>query len=149
VPDDPIFKLVFPQPEMLSTHQRGVMLDILLDRGSTRVKLREAAEQIRATLNAHPARQKEDNVPVMDGELLSGLQHKYRETVLFFPMEVRTYARRALDLSVDEQSGSILPLVLHILLPLGPVYLSRLITAVQVQRYTDTTYVHFAPSSSE
>jgi hypothetical protein len=92
VPDDPIFKLVFPQPEMLSMQQRGAILDLLSDRGSTRVKLREAAEKIRATLNAHPARQKEDNVPVMDGELLSGLQHKYMETVLFFPMELRTCA---------------------------------------------------------
>jgi hypothetical protein len=101
VPDDPIFKLVFPQPKMLSMHQRGVILGILSDPGSTRVKLREAAENIRATLNAHPALQKEDNVPVMDGEPLSGLQHKYIETVLFFPMEVRTCIRRALDLSVD------------------------------------------------
>ncbi|KAF2824028.1 hypothetical protein CC86DRAFT_298394 [Ophiobolus disseminans] len=87
VPNDPIFKLVFPQPEMLSADHLQTMLAILSRPESSRVQVRNTAEQIRGTLNAHPARQKEENVPKMDGKPVSGLQHKYRETVLFFPME--------------------------------------------------------------
>ena len=89
MPNDPIFKLVFPQPEMLSIEHRQTMLRALSDPKGTRVKLRDAAERIRGTLNAHPARQKEENVPIMDGEPVAGLQHKYQETVLCFPMEVK------------------------------------------------------------
>ena len=40
-------------------------------------------------LNPHPASQKY-NVPSVDGILLSGVQHKYRETVLFFPSQGQT-----------------------------------------------------------
>ncbi|RDL36179.1 Uncharacterized protein BP5553_06791 [Venustampulla echinocandica] len=85
VPHDPIFKLVFPQPEMLLPEQ--------LDRvRSSRTRLsppqrQKLAEEIRATLNPHPAGQKEENVPMLDGISVEGMQHKYRETVLFFPME--------------------------------------------------------------
>lgn len=39
-------------------------------------------------MNPHPAGQKEENVPSLDGVPVQGLQHKYRETVLFFPSEV-------------------------------------------------------------
>lgn len=56
---------------------------------TTRVGLRKIAEDIRSTLNAHPVGQKEENVPVLDRLPLLGTQYKYRETVLFFPVEVR------------------------------------------------------------
>lgn len=90
VPHDPIFKLVFPQPEMLLPEQ----LDRVLAARSSRTRLsppqrQKLAEDIRATLNPHPAGQKEENVPILDGAAVEGMQHKYRETVLFFPMEVR------------------------------------------------------------
>jgi hypothetical protein len=55
---------------------------------TSRTQLRGLAEQIRANLNPHPDGQKEANVPVMDGGPVPGMQHKYRETVLFFPTEV-------------------------------------------------------------
>ncbi|GAB7355315.1 hypothetical protein MBLNU459_g5848t2 [Dothideomycetes sp. NU459] len=38
-------------------------------------------------MNPHPANQKTENVPRLDGKELPGMQHKYRETVLFFPSE--------------------------------------------------------------
>jgi hypothetical protein len=132
VPDDSIFKLVFPQPETLSKSQWDVILHLLSDPESSRVILRDAAEKIRETLNAHPVRQKEENIPVMDGERVSGLQHKYRETVLFFPVEVTNRMSRIVALQLTSILGPILPFVLHILLPVGPVYLGRIGTAVQV-----------------
>ena len=30
----------------------------------------------------------EKNIPIMDGRRMEGIQHKYRNTVLFFPAEV-------------------------------------------------------------
>ncbi|ORY17795.1 hypothetical protein BCR34DRAFT_671094 [Clohesyomyces aquaticus] len=87
VPNDPIFQLVFPQPEMLSEMHLKLLLDELKKPDTSRVDLRKIAEMIRCTLNAHPAGQKDENVPRMNGHPVPGLQHKYRETILFFPME--------------------------------------------------------------
>jgi L-lysine 2,3-aminomutase len=50
--------------------------------------IRNKAQEIRADLKPHPAGQKEENVPRLDGLPVEGMQHKYRETVLFFPAEV-------------------------------------------------------------
>ena len=52
-----------------------------------RVYLRREVEKIRAKLNPHPANQKTMNVPRDDHQEMPGMQHKYRETVLFFPAE--------------------------------------------------------------
>jgi KamA family protein len=41
-------------------------------------------------LNPHPAGQLSLNVPRVDGRALPGMQHKYRETVLFFPTQGQT-----------------------------------------------------------
>jgi KamA family protein len=41
-------------------------------------------------MNPHPAGQMELNVPTVGGEKLPGCQHKYRETVLFFPRAGQT-----------------------------------------------------------
>jgi KamA family protein len=84
VPNDPIFQLTFPQREMLSSDAYDRMADLLGRRAGT-VERETLAREIRATLNAHPAGQLEHNVPRVDDEPLVGLQHKYRETVLFFP----------------------------------------------------------------
>ncbi|XP_013405809.1 uncharacterized protein LOC106170480 isoform X2 [Lingula anatina] len=86
VPNDPIFQLVFPQPGMLSEEGLADVRD-LLRRGVTRTVLRETVEKLRAELNPHPANQKTLNVPRVNGQELPGMQHKYRETVLFFPSE--------------------------------------------------------------
>jgi hypothetical protein len=88
VPEDPIFQLVFPQPEMLSKDDFNAVWDVMASPRTTRVAVREEAERIRSTLNAHPAEQREKNIPIMDGRRMEGIQHKYRNTVLFFPAEV-------------------------------------------------------------
>ncbi|UZJ57642.1 hypothetical protein CBS101457_006962 [Exobasidium rhododendri] len=86
VPDDPIFKLVFPQPAMLSESERDV-LKIATAKNLEKVAMRALAEKIRLRLNPHPANQKTENVPMMNGRRMEGIQHKYRETALFFPSE--------------------------------------------------------------
>lgn len=49
---------------------------------------RDLASKIHQRLRPHPAGQKEENVPRINGLPIEGMQHKYRETVLFFPSEV-------------------------------------------------------------
>lgn len=58
--------------------------------GLSEKELRLAARSIQLRLNPHPAGQMELNVPRVDGEALPGMQHKYRETVLFFPSQGQT-----------------------------------------------------------
>jgi len=106
IPNDNIFQLTFPQPGMLNENDLNNIINILLDESkgkenignnkkSTKlskfIKLREEAEKIRSGLNPHPAGQKQLNVPKIElnGKIhdIPGLQHKYRETVLFFPNE--------------------------------------------------------------
>lgn len=89
IPDDPIFQLTFPQPGMLEPEQFDRMAALLHeDAGADAV--RQAAWEIRQQLNPHPAGQREMNVPLLDGTRVEGIQHKYRETVLFFPSQGQT-----------------------------------------------------------
>lgn len=89
VPEDPIFQLSFPQPGMLSPQDMAQMLDLVRGEADT-ARIDAAANAIRARLNPHPAGQQELNVPQFEGERFEGLQHKYRETVLFFPAQGQT-----------------------------------------------------------
>lgn len=89
VPDDPIFALTFPQKDMLSPAHYDEMA-ALLKSGADKNALREAANRIRMQLNPHPAGQADHNVPVFGGEPLNGMQHKYKQTVLFFPSQSQT-----------------------------------------------------------
>ena len=84
IPADPIFQLTFPQPGMLEPADLARMTT-LVRTSSTPKQIRAEADRIRLKLNPHPAGQMEHNVPRLDGVPLPGLQHKYRETVLFFP----------------------------------------------------------------
>lgn len=88
VPDDPIFQLTFPQRGMLSPDDLG-RFDRLVRSGDD-AALQQAARQLQAGLNPHPAGQQALNVPALEGETLDGIQHKYRETVLFFPKQGQT-----------------------------------------------------------
>ncbi|RPI60759.1 MAG: lysine 2,3-aminomutase, partial [Ignavibacteriales bacterium] len=89
VPDDPMFKLTFPQKEMLLEDDYAKM-KFIIDSGADKQQIKDAANEIRLKLNPHPAGQLEHNVPMIDGEKLFGMQHKYRETVLFFPSQGQT-----------------------------------------------------------
>jgi KamA family protein len=89
VPDDAMFRLTFPQRDMLRPAHYDEMA-ALLESGAGPAAVKACAERIRRTLNPHPAGQLEHNVPHLDGEPLPGMQHKYRETVLFFPSQGQT-----------------------------------------------------------
>ena len=83
---DPMFLLTFPQKDMLEPAAFKQMSD-LLSAGADAKAIQALAAQVRAGLNPHPAGQMELNVPKLDGEPLNGMQHKYHETVLFFPSQ--------------------------------------------------------------
>ena len=89
VPDDPIFVLNFPQRGMLLPRHFEV-IESLRRQGAPEADVRAAADMIRRELNPHPAGQKDYNVPEHRGVRLEGMQHKYRETVLFFPSQGQT-----------------------------------------------------------
>lgn len=89
IPDDPIFILNFPQKDMLMPDHFEEMARYLRD-GESIEKVRATANEIRQDLNPHPAGQMEYNIPIMDGIRLNGIQHKYKETVLFFPIQGQT-----------------------------------------------------------
>ena len=87
VPNDPIFTLTFPRKEMLSRKNYNEVKS-LLDKGDE-AALKQKVYDIRMKLNPNPAGQ-EKNIPMVDGIKLHGMQHKYRETVLFFPSQGQT-----------------------------------------------------------
>ncbi|MGD0602613.1 MAG: lysine 2,3-aminomutase [Streptosporangiaceae bacterium] len=88
-PDDPIYRLVFPQPDMLPATDVRRLAD-LISGGAPDAALRAAAHEIRLRLNPQPAGQLLLNAPSLHGRPLPGLQHKYPETVLFFPRQGQT-----------------------------------------------------------
>lgn len=88
VPNDPMYTLTFPRREMLRP-DHYFLIEELIDSGASDVKLKEAVHEIRLELNPHPSNQM-DNRPVINGLPLKGIQHKYRETVLFFPAQGQT-----------------------------------------------------------
>lgn len=84
VQEDPMFIQTFPQKEMLIPEHFKVMEDFLIS-GADDAEIKKTANEIRLQLNPHPAGQIEHNVPMLGEERLYGMQHKYRETILFFP----------------------------------------------------------------
>ncbi len=89
VPDDPIFRLTFPDREMLSDNHFN-RLKTAYESQAGKNQLEAIIHEIRMELNPHPAGQLALNIPVINGEKLEGIQHKYRETVLFFPSQGQT-----------------------------------------------------------
>ncbi len=89
VPEDPIYRLTFPQKEMLTDEHFEQMAEVV--QSGDKDKIRQTAQIIREDLNPHPAGQMELNMPRLPGgEPINGLQHKYRETLLFFPSQGQT-----------------------------------------------------------
>ena len=89
VDNDPFFTLNFCQKEMLKPRHYNAMADLIRS-DAPKKKINELANKIRMELNPHPAGQQEHNLPELNGEKLTGMQHKYRETVLFFPSQGQT-----------------------------------------------------------
>jgi len=86
--EDPIFRLTFPQKGMLSTKYFDKMAQ-LIQAKATQKEITKASNEIRLTLNPNPSGQAH-NVPELNGEKLMGAQHKYNETMLFFPTQGQT-----------------------------------------------------------
>ena len=84
VPTDPMFQLTFPQRGMLKPEHYQRVADAMRNEFGA-ADLKALISEVRAELNPNPAGQLEHNIPKLDGEVVEGLQHKYRETVLFFP----------------------------------------------------------------
>ena len=90
IPNDPTFVLTFPQKEMLKPKHFEKMATFL-KKDPEKKEINEVANEIRLELNPHPAGQLELNVPMLkDGTKLYGMQHKYKETCLFFPSQSQT-----------------------------------------------------------
>lgn len=86
---DPMFILTFPQKNMLKQRHFEEMSVAL--NGQDKKTIQSVANKIRLQLNPHPAGQLDHNIPQLkDGTKLYGMQHKYKETVLFFPSQGQT-----------------------------------------------------------
>ena len=87
--EDPMFILNFPQKSMLKPAQFNALSE-MVENNTNKTELAKYVNELRLTLNPHPAGQLEHNVPTLQGEKLTGIQHKYRETMLFFPTQGQT-----------------------------------------------------------
>jgi len=85
---DPIFTLNFPRQDMLSKIHFDTVTK-LLDSHADHKTVAKVVNNIRLSLNPNPAGQ-ESNVPYLGEIKLKGIQHKYPETVLFFPSQGQT-----------------------------------------------------------
>lgn len=89
VPDDPIYRLTFPHRDMLPPAEYEQLRDLVLGQADSAV-IGRFVQGIRMRMNPHPAGQMTHNVPRVNDAPLRGLQHKYKETVLFFPSAGQT-----------------------------------------------------------
>jgi KamA family protein len=88
IPNDPIYQLTFPQAGMIESSDFTRLVDQVVRKDQE--GLERVARSIQHRMNPHPSGQMELNVPTVDGEPLPGAQHKYRETMLFFPSQGQT-----------------------------------------------------------
>lgn len=82
---DPIYILTFPNKKMLLPEHFN-QVKRAIHENVPEEELSKIINNIRLQLNPHPADQA-TNVPKLNDEALSGIQHKYRDIVLFFPSE--------------------------------------------------------------
>ncbi|MEO6176436.1 MAG: lysine 2,3-aminomutase [Flavobacterium circumlabens] len=88
IPDDPIFRLNFPHKEMLLTEDFEQLKQIRAT--GTDEEIKEVIYNIRMRLNPHPAGQVDLNSAYINDDKLEGIQHKYRDILLFFPSQSQT-----------------------------------------------------------
>ncbi|MBF0369379.1 MAG: lysine 2,3-aminomutase [Magnetococcales bacterium] len=84
VPDDPIFKMIFPEKDCVppSIYQTLSRLDTVETISPSQKK--DLLAELTISMNPDPSQQSQ-NIPLFAGEPLNGVQHKYQETVLAFP----------------------------------------------------------------
>ncbi len=85
--NDPMFHLLFPQMNMLTTRQFAMVANAI---GKGKMELADRVRQIRAELNPHPAGQMTHNGAHMGNDIVPGAQHKYHQTALLFPSAGQT-----------------------------------------------------------
>ncbi|MDR3226258.1 MAG: lysine 2,3-aminomutase [Prevotellaceae bacterium] len=88
VDTDPMFTLNFPRHDMLKKKHYDIV-EKLLDENADKQVIEQRIKKIRLSLNPNPAGQ-EHNVPYLGEIKLKGIQHKYPETILFFPSQGQT-----------------------------------------------------------
>ncbi len=86
--NDPMFILNFPNRKMLP-EEFYLQVEDAWKRNVPEKHFQRVVNGIRLQLNPHPAQQS-TNVPKLDDEPLPGVQHKYRDIVLFFPSQGQT-----------------------------------------------------------
>jgi KamA family protein len=89
IPEDPMFQMTFPQEGMLSQADFKRIYGFIQKRDKGEA-FSKAVNEIRFKLNPHPAGQRNLNIPILNGIPQQGMQHKYRETLLFFPSQGQT-----------------------------------------------------------
>ncbi|MGN7126755.1 KamA family radical SAM protein [Methylorubrum thiocyanatum] len=88
IPDDPMFRLLFPHPDMLGEENLAA-LSRLTKSGASRDLISKEVLTIRNRLNPHSSNQTA-NIPTFNDQKLDGIQHKYEQTALFFPKQGQT-----------------------------------------------------------
>lgn len=88
IPADPMYTLNFPRRELLKAAHWG-RLAKAVEKDLPEPDIKTIARSIQDELNPDPSSQSA-NVPLLNGHRVSGAQHKYRETVLFFPQAGQT-----------------------------------------------------------
>ena len=88
IENDPMFTLNFPRRDMLKNRHYNTVVKLLHENADT-CTINKSISNIRLSLNPNPAGQ-EHNVPYLGNIKLKGIQHKYPETVLFFPSQGQT-----------------------------------------------------------
>ncbi len=89
IPADPMYQLTFPQRGMMNRRDYKRMLELARN-GPLTPEGKALVQELQKGMNPHPAGQMELNVPRLGERSLRGMQHKYRETVLFFPSQGQT-----------------------------------------------------------
>lgn len=85
---DPMYTLNFPKRDMLRAAHWHKLAGAV-EKGVPEHQLKSLARSIQMDLNPDPSSQSA-NVPLLNGHRVSGAQHKYRETVLYFPRAGQT-----------------------------------------------------------
>ncbi len=86
--NDPVFILNFPRKEMLDPHHYAMLVKADNEKWDDITK-KQLVQEIQHQLNPNPSGQSH-NIPFYQGEYLHGIQHKYDQTVLFFPSQGQT-----------------------------------------------------------
>lgn len=74
IPDDPIYRLNFPHPDILSLEQYDTLRDLILIK-KDRPAISQMIQNLHLQMNPNPAGQLTHNVPILNDNTLLGVQH--------------------------------------------------------------------------